>query len=508
MNDNKRIIINTAILYIKLVFSVLIGLYTSRIILLALGASDYGLYAVVGGIVSLMNFFGTTMTSTSYRFLAIEIGKGAQGDPNKIYNTVFIIHISLALLLIVIGETIGCWYINNLLNIDSDKIPDALFVLHWSLIACAFSVIAVPSNGLLIAKENFLFSAIFEIGRAILKLIMVILLAYYMGNRLKMFAIIMFIFNLIIPISNTIYCQIKERSIVKFRINPYKEDYKKILSYCGWTMFGSAACIGQSQGSSVIINLFFSTVMNAAYSIATQVNGYVQMFVRSLAQATVPQIMKNYGSGNQKRSLHLVYTISKLSFFIMLIVTATLFTSLNEILILWLKTPPPYTNGFIFFMLINALVYTLECGFDTMIQATGKIRNNQIGYSLILFTLLPIAYILYSHDATIYSITIVNIILSICIIIFHCYILKKQTEFTCSEYIKETIIPAIKVSVIASCISILLYYNIKLDNIILNITIKSLISILSISIIIYFIGLNTKEHEYATQALRKHIRHK
>ena len=190
MNDNKRIIINTAILYIKLVFSVLIGLYTSRIILLALGASDYGLYAVVGGIVSLMNFFGTTMTSTSYRFLAIEIGKGAIGDPNKIYNTVFIIHISLALLLIVIGETIGCWYINNLLNIDSDKIPDALFVLHWSLIACAFSVIAVPSNGLLIAKENFLFSAIFEIGRAILKLIMVILLAYYMGNRLKMFAII------------------------------------------------------------------------------------------------------------------------------------------------------------------------------------------------------------------------------------------------------------------------------------------------------------------------------
>ena len=136
MNDNRKIILNTAILYVKLVFSVLIGLYTSRVILLALGVADYGLYAVVGGVGSLMNFFGTTMLSTSYRFLAIEMGKGEKGNLNKVYNTVFIIHVVLAIFLLLVGETIGCWYVDNFLNVNRAQIPDALFVLHWSLIAC------------------------------------------------------------------------------------------------------------------------------------------------------------------------------------------------------------------------------------------------------------------------------------------------------------------------------------------------------------------------------------
>lgn len=502
MNENKKIAFNTTILYIKLIFSVLIGLYASRIILLALGATDYGLYAVVGGIVSLMNFFGTTMLSTSYRFLAIEMGKGDQGDLNKIYNTVFIIHLALALFLLLIGETLGPWYIKNYLNVDQSRISDALYVLHWSLAACAFSVIAVPSNGLLIAREKFLFTSICEIGRMIFKLCLVIALAHYCGNRLRLFAIIMCIFNLIVPVCNTIYCWLKETSIVQFHINHNKEDYKKILSYCGWIMLGSAAYMGQSQGSSIIINLFFNTVMNAAYSIATQVNGYIQMLVRSLSQATVPQILKNYSGGNKERSFQLVFIICRYSFFIMILPSATLIISLNEILTIWLKNPPEYTSGFIFFMLINAMVYTLECGFDTMIQATGKIRNNQIGISLILFTLLPIAYVLYSHNASVFSITIVNIVLSICIILFHCYILKKQTSFSYLAYLKNTIIPAIKIVSMVSVISILLRNGFIIENLILSIIIKSTIAIMLISLTIYYLGLNKSERQYIITAIK------
>lgn len=502
MNDNRKIILNTAILYVKLVFSVLIGLYTSRVILLALGVADYGLYAVVGGVVSLMNFFGTTMLSTSYRFLAIEMGKGEKGNLNKVYNTVFIIHVVLAIFLLLVGETIGCWYVDNFLNVNRAQIPDALFVLHWSLIACGLSVIAVPSNGLLVAREKFLFTAVCEIGRMVLKLFMVILLAHYIGNRLRMYAMIICVINLTVPVCNMIYCRIKEQEIVRFRFNQSWKDYKKILSYCGWIMLGSAACMGQSQGSSIIINLFFSTVMNAAYSVAVQVNGYVQMLVRSLGQATVPQIMKNYGSGNAERSLHLVFVICRYSFFLMIVPVATLIISLDEILVLWLKEPPAYASGFIFFMLINALIYTLECGFDALIQSTGNIRNNQIGLSLILFMLLPVAYVLYLHGASVYSITVVNIILSVCVILFHCHILQKQTNFTYLEYFKRTIYPAIKIFVVIVGLSILLRYVIKIDNIFVSVFLKSILAVSSMSLSIYYIGLDKIERGYIIRAFR------
>lgn len=494
-SDNKRIAYNTMILYVKLALSIVIGLYTSRVVLLALGASDYGLYAVVGGIVMLMNFFGSTMLSTSYRFLAIEMGKGERGDLNRIYNTVFIIHVGLAVLLILLGESVGCWYIENYLNVDKSRIPDALFVLHWSLVAGAFSVLAVPSNGLLIARENFLFTSVCEIGRMLFKLGFVIWLAHYFGNRLRVYAVIMCVFNLIVPLSNTIYCQIKERKVVKFHLNKRKKDYKEIFGYCVWNVFGAAASMGQSQGSTIIINLFFTTVMNAAYSIATQVNGYVQMLVRSLGQATVPQIMKNYSAGNQQRSLQLVFMICRYTFFMMIIPAATLIVSLDEVLKLWLKNPPAYTSGFVFFMLINALVYTLECGFDTLIQSTGRIRTNQIGYSLILIMLLPISYVLYKYQASVYSITIVNIFLSACIVVFHSILLSRMTEFTFSAYTHKTLIPALKVAVVVVPLSALLKYGVTINNMLLSVLIKSAIAIVIMTLAVYRLGLDKEERE-------------
>lgn len=502
-SDNKRIAYNTMILYVKLALSIIIGLYTSRVVLLALGASDYGLYAVVGGIVMLMNFFGSTMLSTSYRFLAIEMGKGERGDLNRIYNTVFIIHVGLAVLLILLGESVGCWYIENYLNVDKSRIPDALFVLHWSLIAGAFSVLAVPSNGLLIARENFLFTSICEIGRMLFKLGFVIWLAHYFGNRLRVYAVIMCVFNLIVPLSNTIYCQIKERKVVKFHLNKRKQDYKEIFGYCVWNMFGAAASMGQSQGSTIIINLFFTTVMNAAYSIATQVNGYVQMLVRSLGQATVPQIMKNFSAGNQERSLKLVFMICRYTFFMMIIPAATLVISLDEVLKLWLKNPPAYTSGFVFFMLIIPLIYTLECGFDTLIQSTGKIRTNQIGYCLILIMLLPISYLLYKHHASVYSITIVNIFLTVTIVIFHSILLSRMTEFTFTAYLHKTLIPALKVTAIVIPLSVLLKYGLTIDNMILSVLLKSAIAIAVMTLTVYRLGLNKEERKKVVNAVIK-----
>ena len=185
MNDNKKILLNTGVLYFKLILSTIIGLYSSRLVLKTLGIDDYGLYAVVGGVVSFLNVIGTTMGSVSYRYIAVELGKHENGDPNKVYNTVYVIHLIIALGLLIIGETLGLFYIQNYLNVADGKIPDAEFVLHISLLTTAVSIMSVPSNGLIIAREKFLFTSVTEISVQIMKLVFVILLGYFIGNRLR-----------------------------------------------------------------------------------------------------------------------------------------------------------------------------------------------------------------------------------------------------------------------------------------------------------------------------------
>lgn len=499
MNDNKKIAVNTTILYFKLLINIILGLYTSRLVLQALGAEDFGLYAVVGGIVSLMNFLGTTMIATSYRFIAVELGKGEKGNPNKIYNTVLIIHIILALLLLAIGETIGIFYIENFLNVPPEKIGDALYVLHWSLIATIFVVLSIPSNGLIVAKEKFVFISIIETTSTILKFIAIIYLAYYNGNKLRMYAIIMAIFNVFIPICYTIYCHFKEYKTAKWHFNKSTKDYKEIIKYAFWIMLGATACIAQTQGAAILINRFFTTITNAAFGIASQVNNYVLMFVRNLSQATVPQIMKSYSAGNQERSMTLVYNLSKYSFFLMLLPTLPLLISINAILKLWLGDVPKETNIFTNLMLINGLVGTLGGGFDACIQSTGKIRKNQIGFSLISVLLIPITFILYKLNMPSYSIAATNIVTSIAIILFQMKILITATSFKVSEYLRITLFYILKVLVIVIPISLILYKT--FSDSIHDTFIKIAICGISILLSIYYLGLSAEEKQIITKII-------
>lgn len=461
-SENKRIAKNTAVLYVKLILSVIIGLYTSRVILQALGASDYGLYTIVGGIVSMMNFLGVTMMSVTYRYIVVEFGKGDEGDPRKVFNTSLVIHIALVLLLLIVGETFGVYYIRNIANIDSSKISDALFVLHLSLAATSFVILSVPFNGLIVAREKFVFTSVVEIGRTLLKLGMVIALAYYCGNRLRMFAIIMAIFNIILPVSMYIYCFIKDREIVRWQFNKKRSDYSGILGYAFWIMLGAVASMGQNQGSNMIINLFFNTVVNAAFGIGFQINNYVMMFVQSLNQAVVPQIMKNQSGHNTERSLFLLYTIGKYAFFIMLIPVVPLILNIDFVLKIWLKDVPPYTNVFASLLLIAGLIRTLGAGFDSSIQASGKIRKNQIFYSCSYLSVLPVSYILFKFNSPAYVSIICLIIVAFIVLIFQANYLTRIISFDIGCYIKRTIIPCIMVLI---CIFPLIIIKIIWSNI-------------------------------------------
>ena len=509
MNDNKRIAVNTVFLYGKFIITTIVSLVMSRVVLQALGASDYGLYNVVGGIVAMLNTLGTSMVATSYRYMAVEIGKGEGGNPNKVYNTVVVVHFALALFLLVLGETLGVFYVTNYLNVDPIKIPDALFVLHLSLLTTAFSVITIPMNGLIIAREKFLFTSVVESLSAIAKLVLACFLIGYSGNRLRYYAVVIAIVQFAIPLSYQIYCRLRDSEVIKWNINKNKQDYKELFGFAWWTLFGALAVIGKLQGAAMIINWFFGTVINAAYGLASQVNHAVSAFTSTLKQSAVPQIMKNVGNGNEERALNLVYAISRYSYLCMMIFSIPLLFSIEGVLKIWLGTPPEFTKLFIVFMLINGMIANLGAGFDASIQATGKIRNFEIGYSIINLSLLPLIYILYLFGLPPYVNVISMIFLTAATVCFQMYTMVKLTHFNIKEYISSTIIPIIKTTIVSVLPLLLVSLKWEYCNTIVMTLFFLVISVIWTIISIVLMGLSRAEKHilfgFLKQKLRRNI---
>ena len=449
MNDNKKIAYNTVTLYIKLILSTIISFVTARIVLDTLGASDYGLYNVVGGFVAILNIIATSMIATSYRYIAIEIGKGIEGNVNKTYNTIFVIHIILAIILLIIGETLGIYYIENFLNIDVGKLSDAKYVFRLSLLTTSIYVTAIPLNGILIAHEKFIFTSLIEIFSSIFKLLLIISLSFIDVNKLRLYAVFIALIHLITPICFFVYCYIKYKIITKWKLNVQIRDYKEIIIFTSWMLLGSVAVVGNTHGSAIIINFFFGTIVNASFGLATQVSNASIMFTSTLRQAAVPQIMKNYSSGNNDRSISLVYSISRISYFLMLIIAFPVLFRLTDLLKIWLNSAPKFTEIFITFMIINGLITSLGSGFDASIQSTGKVKKNQIGYSIINLSLLPLIFILYRLEFPPYINVITMVFLSIISLIFQTYIMTELTSFNLIIYFRTTIIPCLKTTIIS-----------------------------------------------------------
>lgn len=500
MSGNKKIAINSLILYIKLIITTLIGLFTMRLVLLELGADDYGLFSVVGGIVVILNLLSTSMLVTTYRFIAIELGKGNIKNLNRIFNTSLTMHLILAALFVLLAETIGVLYIINYLNVSPEKIQDALFVLHLTVLATVFSVAGTPYQGLIVAQERFFITSAIHILCAILTLIFIILLTYYIGNKLRAYAVIMAIINIIPSLFYFIYCFVKNNKVIKWKLNKNKYDYLEILNFMVWSIIGGIAYMSLGQGSALLINIFFGTTLNAAFAIASQISTQTMTFVTNLTQAAVPQIQKSYGSGNSERTLEIVYNISKYAFFVTLIPAVPILLSIDAILRLWLTVVPEFTKPFVVLMLINGLVSSPASGFNAAIQATGKIRKNQTYYSLIMLSILPITYILFLFNFPPYIITVISIGATITYIFVQVHILKNLTDFKVSKYLSKTVKPIFWVALITIPQILIRHYW---GQSFIDVIIFSIVSIILIIITIYFIGLNNQEKIVVNNYIKK-----
>lgn len=407
MNDNKKIAINSVVIFIRLCIVSLVSLIASRIVLDALGASDFGLYNVVGGLVAMLNVVNSAMMSTTYRYIAFEIGKKDRGEPNRVFNTSMLIHTVFAFVIIVLGLTLGEWYINNYLSVAPGKLDDAKFVFHISLLTAAITTLFVPYQGLLVAYEKFTINAVIDILSNVVRLAALYLFVYSDGNRLRVYAIIMLGFNLLASFMYGGYSYRHYLNVVKIKLYRDIKLIKEMLMFGVWTMIGALANIGKQQGSAVIINFFFGTLVNAAYAVAAQVEGFISMFARNLNNAAIPQITKNFSGGNMQRSITLTAYISKYTFLLMTLVAFPVALELDFLLSLWLKEVPDGATTFCLIMILTGLLNCMGEGIPAMINATGNIKAYQLVVNCTLLLGLPVGFLCYKLGAGYYAISTV-----------------------------------------------------------------------------------------------------
>ena len=391
---NKRIAKNTIVVYFRLFVTTIIGLISSRLVLQSLGVSDYGLYNIVGGILAFFTILSGSLSGTTIRFLNFEIGR-TDGNPNKVFNTCNVLHLIFAILIFFLAETIGVFYIRNYLNVDVGKEADAMFVFQVSTIVACIGVTNVPFQSVLIAKEQFFLLAIIDIINAVVKLILVILLLYFSGNKLRLYSFFIAITTLISFIAYHCICYKHWPELVKWKFCNRFKEYKDLLVFNNYNLLASVSLLGRSQGSNVLINYFFGTVVNGAYGIARTVQGFVEIIASNFDQASAPQITQSVGNGNLERASSLANTICRYCQLITMLVVFPLFVETDFLLGLWLGTVPNYSVSFCRLVLLAMIVASTGGGFLRLKDALGNIKWFMISYSFWYLLTLPLGFIFF-----------------------------------------------------------------------------------------------------------------
>lgn len=490
-SNNKTIAKNTLMLYMRMLLMTLVGLYTSRVILAELGASDYGIFNVVGGFVSMLAYLNTVFIDASQRFISVSLGKNDINIVKRTFSTSLSIHFIIAAVIFITAEIIGLWFVNAKLNINPERLTAANWVYQCTILSLLFSIVSVPYKSMIVAKEQMHIYAYASIVEALMKLVIVFMLQLVPFDKLIVYSVLYLCVSIILPLWYMIYGR-KKFEECRFSLTRDKEIFKEMMEYSSWVVVGNLGFTFKDQFSNILINIFCGTVVNAARGIAAQVNGLVTSFANNFLMALSPQITKQYSAGNQARSFSLVCNGAKYAFYLMAIITVPIIVNIDFLLSIWLKDVPQYTSSFVIITLIASIVYASSKTLTIAIQAGGDIKSFQIGISFIMLLEIPIAYILLKLGFKPYYAMMPAVFTSILGILFRLYIAKKKISF---NYVKKYIIeiflkciPIIAVGIITS-----LGISLLIDNVILRFFVTSIFSVLFTGILIYILGLNTSE---------------
>lgn len=501
--NNRRIAKNMILLYVRTIFVLLISLFTSRVVLQVLGVDNYGIYNVVGGVVGMFSVISGALSNAISRFITFELGKGNKEKLTKIFSTSINIQLVISLLIILLGETLGLWFLNFKMNIPPDRLYAANWVLQCSLLAFVINLISVPYNAMIIAHEKMSAFAYVSILEVSLKLIIVYVLYVSPWDKLVTYSVFLVCVSIIIRFSYSIYCN-RHFEETKYKVVHDKTLVKEMANFAGWNFFTNAVYIFNTQGVNILINIFFGVGVNAARGVAIQVEQTVMKFINDFTTAINPQITKCYASGEYNAMNKLICRGAKFSYFLLLLISLPILMETDYILKLWLKTPPDYTSVFLRFTIIATMIDRLGNTGYTACMATGNIKRYVLVITMIGCIAFPITYIVFKFGAPVYSTYIVFICIYSSVDVIRLWIMKRLINFPPMLFVKNVIYKIICVTVL-SVISPLIIIHVMEPSFI-RFCITTILAIASSGVCAYVIGLDKEEKNSINTMLLKIMR--
>jgi O-antigen/teichoic acid export membrane protein len=472
------------------------------VVLNTLGAEDYGIYNVIVSFVAMFGFLSGSMVSGSQRFFAVEIGRENQKRLQQTFSITVSIYIGMAILIILLSETIGLWFLNTKMNIPAERIDAANWVYQASIFSFILKVITIPYSAIIMAHEKMSFYAYISIIETGLSLTIVYILIYFSFDKLKLYAILTASVSFTILFINRIYCKRKFKECLW--VFYWEKDLAfSLLSYSGFNVIGYIAGLTKNHGINILLNVFGGTVINAARGIAFQIHSAISLFITNLYAASRPQITKYYAVNDVQAMWRLVFITTRISYYLLLIMAIPALLEIEYILSLWLKNVPEYTSLFTRLIIIGLMIEVMTNPLVIVLQAANKIKYYQIAAS-ISFLNVPISYILLHYNYPTFTPFIVSIILTIVYVIIQMIITKREVNLSILAYFKEIILPLIMVTLFSFVIPYFIRLNINSG--IIRFVLVSIVGWILFGLCIWIIDLNTIEKKWIIAYIKRRIR--
>lgn len=445
---NKRILLNTLFLYIRLVFTLIVSLYTTRVVLQVLGVIDYGIYNIVAGFVSMFALLNNSMVNSVQRFYNYEKGRGNLNGLKSVYNMSVRIQLMIGLITIILLELIGVWYINDIMVIPEDRLFAANCVFQFSAFSLLFIILQIPYSAACISHEKMNFYAAVGLVDAVAKLLIALCIPYTSGDRLILYSCLLFGISFVNFLLYYFYAKSQFHEI-KMEKGFDKILFGKLASFSGWNILDSISYTVQGQGMNMVLNSFFGPIVNAARGVAYQIQGVVFGFSSNLSVAFKPQLVESYASADSDRTKSLFFTMSKACFFMQYVLSLPIILELDYILSLWLgNSIPQHTVMFVRLVLLNSIIDSFNMPMSQVVQATGHIKTYQIARSLVLILVLPLSYAALCFFDFPEVVFIVMILITIIMQPLSLILMHKVFTFSYREYMSKVILRSLLFSVL------------------------------------------------------------
>lgn len=499
ISNNKRIAKNTLLLYFRMLFMMLVSLYTSRVILNALGVKDFGIYNVVGGVVAMFSVISGSLSAAISRFITYELGKGDQKKLNVIFSSSVTIQLLLSGIIVVLMETLGVWFLNVKMTIPESRMTAANWVLQFSIITFVINLISVPYNAAIIAHEKMSAFAYISILEAACKLAVAFLIMVAPIDKLIFYGILMCSVSFIVRLIYGSYCQ-KHFTECTYHFYWDKETMKKMFGFAGWNFIGASSAVLRDQGGNIVLNIFYGPSVNAARGIANQVNSAIIGFAQNFMMALNPQITKAYASGDREYMMTLIHQGARLSFYMLLLLSLPVLVNTHYILVIWLKLVPEHAVLFVQLILVFAMSESISNPLITAMLATGKIRNYQIVVGGLQMMNLPISYICLKLGSMPESVMIVAICISQCCLVARLYMLRGLICLSSITYLRKVYLNVLMVTILSVIIPCIM--SVYIEESFFSFVIISLVAIVCTVMVEFYVGCNSHERTFVLNKVR------